>query len=765
MLVKSDAKIDVKRGNPEKADERIQALIERSHTLAVENKRNVYVDNAEFLVYHWSGEAAAFSPNTGELSADEDKRINIGDHNARVDVGGPFPYAAQMPSKVNGFEYTSKNWAEDYAFFLDHSPAEVLNNERVVGEFHWMLEEARFFQYPEEQRELGRDARELGAGGISFTHTCPDLKIGLDLGWGGLQNKIQERREKFLEYGNTDSAEYMDASETVLKAIMRYIEKHAEKARELSLKEENLQNRNNYDFVEKNCRAIISDAPANFAEAVQWIQLFTTVERINGHGNGYGRLDQMLNDYYVKDIESGNISRDEAVSLVAELYLKYGGNYWSFAGRDINGKDATNEMSWVCMEAYDITGGYNHLGLMWHEDIDKDFYNYGCEVLARHNCGTPTLVNFDVLRDSQLRCGVKEEDAWNMAYSGCQWYCVVGKEYNDQDLNSFVLVQPMQRAMEIAAENLVDDFEKFWDIYNIEVDKTAEILKDFKNETYKWQAKVWPEMVTSFCMHGTLENGRDVTDMQAVNYNFTSVNVLGVPNVIDSIYAIKELVFKQKKYNMNDLINAVANDWKGSEIMQQDFLHQPKFGNAHEDIDAMAVRISEHIRETLESKRNIKGFNFRPSLFQYMGHTYAGELLGATPDGRNADEPLAHGMNPMHGRNTEGMAATMQSFCSLDYRKYQGGSFQVELQPSFFPTGSNKGDMVETFSKIFFEQGGVQINLNTVDLEKLKDAMEHPEKKEYRSLVVKVTGYSAHFIVLDRKFQEEFLQRVNYASL
>jgi formate C-acetyltransferase len=122
-------------------------------------------------------------------------------------------------------------------------------------------------------------------------------------------------------------------------------------------------------------------------------------------------------------------------------------------------------------------------------------------------------------------------------------------------------------------------------------------------------------------------------------------------------------------------------------------------------------------------------------------------------------------MNPMHGRNTEGIAATVESFTKLDYSRYQGGSFQIEVQPSFFPKDARKGDLVETFSRIFFEKGGVQINLNTIDLEKLKDAMEHPEKDEYKNLVVKVTGYSAHFVVMDKKFQEEFLQRVNYASL
>ncbi len=746
-------------------DKRIQALIKRNNQLATEHKRDLYVDNPEFLVYHWSGEAAAFSPNTGELAADEDKRINLGDHNARVDVGGEFPYTNQMPSKQNGFEYTPGNWADDYAFFLDHSPAEVYPNEKIVGEFHWMLEEARFFQYPEKQRELGRKARPLGAGGISFTHTCPDLSIGLKLGWPGILDKIRKRKAAFIEYGNIPSAEYLDASEKVCLAIMRYIDKHADKAEEYAAVETDPEQKKNYQFVAKTCRAVASRAPETYGEAVEWLQLFTTVERINGHGNGYGRLDQLLYPFYIRDKGKGIITRKEARDLVAELYLKYGGNYWSFGGRDENLHDATNEMSWICLEAYDITGGYNHLGLMWHPDIDKDFFNYGCGVVARHNCGTPTLVNYDVLRKSQLRSGVAEEDAWNVSYSGCQWYCVVGKEYNDQDLNSLVLIQPMQRAMETAAENGITDFEDFWKEYDREVHRTADILRDFKNETYLWQSKVWPEMVTSFCMHDTIEKGKDVTDLQAVKYNYTSVNILGAPNVADSMFAMKRLVFEEKKYTMTELLDALAEDWEGKELMRRDFLNQPKFGNDIDEVDQMEIRVTDHIRNVLESKRNIKGFPFRPSLFQYMGHTYAGMFVGATPDGRKAKEPVAHGNNPMHRRNTKGITATMHSFCKIDYTKFQGGSFQIELQPSFFPDNKSKNDLVETFAEVFFEQGGVQINLNTIDLEKLKEAMVHPEKEEFKNLVVKVTGYSAHFVVMDKQFQEEFLQRVNYNSL
>ena len=144
-------------------------------------------------------------------------------------------------------------------------------------------------------------------------------------------------------------------------------------------------------------KQLAEGAPESFVQAVQWIQLFQVVERINGHGNGYGRLDQMLIRFYRKDLEEGRITREEARDILAELYLKYGGNYFSFGGRDREGRDATNEISWIGLEAYDMIGGYNHLGVMWHDDMEPDYYSYACDVVTRHGCGVPTLVNYDVM--------------------------------------------------------------------------------------------------------------------------------------------------------------------------------------------------------------------------------------------------------------------------------------------------------------------------------------------------------------------------------
>jgi formate C-acetyltransferase len=266
-------------------------------------------------------------------------------------------------------------------------------------------------------------------------------------------------------------------------------------------------------------------------------------------------------------------------------------------------------------------------------------------------------------------------------------------------------------------------------------------------------------------MHGPIEKGRDVTSPGGVNNAYTSVNVLGVPNVVDGLQALKEVVFDRKLYSLKDVREARLDDWQGGEKLRQFLLNAQKFGNDLDEVDTLYARVANRIVDIMELKRNIKGGHFRPSLFQFMGHTYAGRLQGATYDGRFAAEPFAHGCNPMHGRNTEGITATANSLCKVDFRRFQGGSLQIDLQPKFFDGKETPGEFINRFSSAFMGQGGVQINLNIIDLKQLKAAMDDPENPVHKGLVIKVTGYSAHFCVMDRKFQEEFVARVNYEAI
>jgi pyruvate-formate lyase len=742
------------------ADARMQALIARRDRLALEGRRNLYMDSLLHGVYQWSKGSASFSPETGTMAVAATQRINLGDHNCRVGVGQPFPHVAEMPSARHGLTHDPLNWAADFAFFIGHSPAEINPGERIVGEFHWQLDEARELAYPAEIDAYGERAMEAGAGGSSLTHTCPNLEYGLRQGWRGILERVRAAKTNAQVAAVPERLRYLEAAEMVCHAIMGYIRAHAQRARELAAQEPD----SSYALVADTCAAIVEDPPQTFHQAVQWMQFFQVCERMNGHGNGYGRLDQFLLPFYREDLRQGRITPEEARDLVAEFYLKYGGNYFSVGGRDAQLRDATNELSWRCVEAYDLVGGYNCMGVLWHADIDQDFYGYACEVVHRHRCGTPALVNYDAMRLSEIRSGVREQDAWNVSYSGCQWYCIVGREYCDQDKNVIVLLQCFNAALRRAAEGPEpDSFERFYALLLEEIHRAADALVALKDMQYQHQARVWPEIVSSFLFDGCIENGLDITERAVPgHYYFTSVNLLGFTNVVDSLYSIAELIFARRQLDFRTLRQALQANFHGYEALRKQILALPKYGNDTDAVDAIARRFADDIELLLRGKRNCKGFHLRPSLFQFMGHSIAGPLLGAGADGRTGEEPLAQGFNPSHGKNQQGFTATAASLLKVDQTRFIGAPWQCELVPSFFAGPTPPGLLLRALSQTYFKAGGIQINANIIATEDLERAIERPQ--DYGWLMIKVTGYSAHFVNLDPHYQAEIVKRTRQSA-
>ena len=742
------------------ADGRMKGLIERRDRLALEGRRNLYMDSLLHGVYQWSKGSTSFLPETGEVANAAKERINLGDHNCRVGLGKPFPFMTEMPSAEGRLEYDPLNWAADFVFFIGHSPAEINPGERIVGEFHWQLDEARKFAYPEEIDAYGERAMAAGAGGSSLTHTCPNVEYGLRQGWRGLLERVRAAKANPEVAGIPERMRYLNAAEKVCHAVMEFIRAHAVRARELAAGDPD----SSYAIVADTCEAIVENPPETFHQAVQWVQFYQVCERMNGHGNGYGRLDQFLLPYYRRDISLGRITPEEARDLIAEFYLKYGGNYFSVGGRDRHLKDATNELSWRCVEAYDLVGGYNCMGVLWHADIDQEFYRYACEVVHRHRCGTPALVNYDAMRLSEIRSGVKEEDAWNVSYSGCQWYCVVGKEYCDQDKNVIVLLQCFNAALRRAAQGPEPQkFDAFYAVLFEELERAADSLVALKNMQYKHQPRVWPEIVSSFLFDDCIENGLDITERaSAGNYYFTSVNLLGFTNVVDSLLTIAKLIFERHEIDFRTLQQALNANFQGFESLRKKILSLPKYGNDVEEVDTIARRFADDIEILLRGKRNCKGFHLRPSLFQFMGHSIAGPLLGAGADGRTKEEPLAQGFNPSHGKNREGFTATAASLLKVDQTRFIGAPWQCELVPSFFKGPTPAGAMLSSLTQAYFRAGGIQVNANIISPEDLEDAMKKPEN--YGWLMIKVTGYSAHFVNLDPHYQAEIVKRTRQCA-
>ena len=739
-------------------------MIRYNQGLAVSGKRNLYTADDDQLVYHWTDKANGIVPQTGEWSSPKETNFSLGDHACRVDIGAGFPKYDEVPSHVEGYEATPLSWAKDYAFLLENSPAEIHPFESIVGEFHWEMNEIRKYYFGDEIHRLGREVRALGAGGTSHGHTCLDLSIGLSQGYGGIMERIDRALEQYERLEHPLKADYLKGMKIVCQAIMGYIQKHADKARALEKEAQDPAQKALYHLIAQDCAKIASGAPETYHQAVQWIQFAIMTDRMVGHGNGYGRLDLYLNPFFQQDTERGALSRQDAREYLAELFLKVRGQHFSICGRLRDGGDATNEMSRVILEAYDMVDDYNNMFLLWHKDMDKDLLRYACDVLARHGASVPTLCNYDLMVNCELRSGVDPEAAWTVAVGGCQWFSIPGREYCDQDVNSIVLYDPLFRAMERGASGGAEDFEAFYRLFEEEFRRTAEALRVFKDAQYRVLDKVWPEMASSLHFHGPIERGTDITGNRGVDVQYTSVNLLGIPNVADSLHAIKRLVFEKRMYSLCQVLAAVKANWKDQEVMRQRFLHEDKWGNDLDEVDQMLVRVTDMIADILDRMTNCRGQQYRASLFQFQGHT-AVDVLPATPDGRLAGEPLAHGINPTAGRNTKGLLATANSLAKVRNHKFLGGTLQVELQPRFFDGREDLSGYIRSFAETFFEKGGFQVNLNIIDLEKLKDAIDHPENPEYQNIIIKVTGYTARFICLAKPFQVEFCGRTNYESM
>jgi len=701
-----------------------------------------------------------------------------GDHRCWLNIG-PFPKMDELPSRVQGYRMDNEQWGADYAFMLDNTEEAIYPCETIVGEIHWEVKCIRPMNFKsapnsDEIEELRERSKKLGGHPNAYGHTCPDVNIVLTQGYDKILERIRKSLAKYTELKNERRANYLRGLEHICCACIRFIERYAKLADRLANEATDESEKARFRKIADCCANIAHKAPATFYEAVQTLQFAILFDRSVGHGNGYGRMDLYMYPFYKKDKDEGKLTREEAREYIAEMYMKLRGQFFSFGGRLEDGSDATNEMSWVALEAYDLVGDYNNLGVMWHSDIDKDYYDYACDVLARHGESIPVLVNWDLMYAAQLRSGIPESEAWKVVYSGCQWFCIPGQEWCGHDTSYLNLITIMERALARGAKyeqyrgnnGEPIDFETFYGFYVEELHRTMRAFQDVEAAIDRVRGYTQPEMYTSMISHGPIERGLDMTAPRGVDIQYTSLNIAGIVNVADSFIALKNLVFDKKLYTFREVVNACNNDWEGNEIMRQKFLNQPKYGNGISEVDDMYVRLCDTLQEVAEGYVNQRGGQpMRPSLYSFMSHLESKDDVGATPDGRHKGEVFAQGINPQAGMSKKGLIPFANSASAADMRKFQGGSIQVDIQPKFFDGKEDRYSYIRNFSTAFFQGGGMQINMHIMDLKKLEDAMDHPEKPEYRNLVVRVTGYCARFITMSREYQENFVSRMNHSSM
>ena len=625
-----------------------------------------------------------------------------------------------------------------------------------------------------------------------FGHVAMDYRKILDCGIGGMQEKIAEHKRRLRvtdpEYAAKSSfyAACEEACEGTLLLARRY--------RALALKaagdEEDPARSAELRGIAELLQQVPENPARNFRQAVQslwFMQLIPQIES-NSYSFSPGRFDQYMWPYLEKDLAEGAITMEEAQELVDLLFLKFceilrvdsssaaeinagyaSGQNVTVGGIGADGKDKTNALSYLCLAAnYRVGMHQPNFTVRLHKDTPEEFLAKVVESISCGN-GMPQLLNDDLIVPALVKRGIPEEEAREYIPVGCDEITVHRHwgRCNGGYLNfAKVLEMTLGEGTDVLYQNEIGrplqvdgcaSFEDFMAVFEKQLAYGVELQACDANLADHIHRHITPLPFVSLFMDDCLQRGRDVTDGGA-HYNTTALVGVGTATCADSLHALKSLVFDQKKYSLAEFRSMLAENFAGAEASRQYIINRlPKFGNDKDEVDKLAVRITNCFFDNVEKHTNYRGGAFWPALYSVSAQIGLGNHTAATADGRLMKEPISDGLTPMYGADTSGPTALLKSVAKVDQGRALGGVIiNQRLTQSLFDSQHGREKMASLL-RFFVEKGSFHWQFNIVDNETLRKAQENPD--DYRSLVVRVAGYSAIFVELSLKAQNSIIAR------
>lgn len=588
-------------------------------------------------------------------------------------------------------------------------------------------------------------------------HFCQDMTIGLNLGFEGLKEKLLHYQK--IHSGVEEKQDFYTGCLAIINGMQNFIERTAMECRQMGLEEQDEERRKNLLSLYEINLKLIKEAPETFREACQWILWYQLGARMYNGSGSLGRLDLFLQPYYEVERKHCKLDEEEAVYYLASLLIRDTG-YIQVGGYDADGRDNTNEVSYLILEAAHRLKIPSNIGVCIGEGIDRGLLLKGVEMQFRDKCGNPRFVGMDSLIKGYMRNGYSYKTAVSRVNAGCHWLSVPGREYSLQDCIKINLATVLDIAIHDMYEQggsadmdmLWNCFEKHLKIAVGEIAKSIDFQYDYMHDTF-------PELYLDLLCYGPVEKGMDASGGGLEYYNF-GVDGSGLAIVADSLAAIEEIVFQKKKYRFEELVELLDSDWDGmeGEKARLYFSGCGRYGQGGSAADGYAVRVSRCFSECVKEKTTPKGHNMIPGLFSWANTIPMGKILGATPNGRKAGEPISHGANPNPGFREDGAATAMShAIASVQPSFGNTAPMQLELEPAI--TMEEGGvELVAALLEDHCKKGGTLINLNILNKEKILAAHAEPEK--YPDLVVRVTGFSAFFASLSPQFRQLVVDRV-----
>lgn len=631
-------------------------------------------------------------------------------------------------------------------------------------------------------------------------HTAMDGKM-YRIGLLDLKARIEKRISE-LDYiydpEATDKQQELEAMAISCDAAILFAERHAELAEQMAKTETNPQRKRELEKIADVCHHVPAHAPRDLWEAIQmyWFVHLGTVTELNGWDSmNPGHIDQHLFPFYQKGIEDGTLTREQAKELISCLWIKFNnqpappkvgvtalesGTYNDFTninigGVDREGRSAANDISFMILEIQEELHELQP-GLSIHiaEQTPDEFLLAGIRVI-RQGHGYPSVFNPDTYVREMTRAGKTLEDAREGGCSGCIEVGAFGKE-------AYLLTGYLNtpKILEITLNNGIDpetgkklgletgspcefkSFEELYEAWHRQMVYFVNLKLSVNNYIERMFSLYAPATFLSLFIDDCIDKGKDYYSGGA-RYNTTYIQCTGLGTITDCFTTLKKHVFEDKRYTMEQILNACKDNWENEEVMRQYIRnHTPFFGNDDEYADAIAVRVYEDLVKAIEGRPNTRGGETHLNMLSTTCHNYFGSVCGATPNGRFAYFAISDGTSPSHGSDTHGPTAVIKSLGKLDQTKSGGTLLNVRFVPALLKREEDMkklGNLIRTY----FKFGGHHIQFNIVDTATLLDAQQHPD--QYRDLLVRVAGYSDYFNDMTEQLQNEIIARTENEDL
>ena len=665
--------------------------------------------------------------------------------------------------------------------------------------------------------------------------------------WEVLENGfegIMEKAQKELDGCSVGDGNYARKShflEAVIlscKAVIDYAGRYAKLAQEMAAQTSDPVRKQELFVIAENCSRVPAKGAQNFYEACQsfwFVQQLLQMES-SGHSISPGRFDQYMYPYDKKDMEAGTITREFAQELMDCIWVKLNdlnkcrdaasaegfAGYSLFqnliaGGQNKEGEDVTNDLSIMCIQAsMHVHLPAPSLSVRVWNGSPHEFLIKAAE-LTRTGIGLPAYYNDEVIIPALQNRGLSLEDAREYNIIGCVEPQKAGKTEGWHDAAFFNMCRPLELVFSNGMDKgemvgiptgdvtQMKTFDEFFDAYKKQMEYCISLLVNADNAIDVAHAERCPLPFLSCMIDDCLKEGKSVQEGGAV-YNFTGPQGFGIANMADGLFAIRKLVYEDKKVSMKELKEALAWNYdkgldaqsagdmtemimkalqkagrnvdastaegllktfmgmKPGEQKTQRFkeIHDmidevPKFGNDIPEVDYFAREVAYTYSKPLQKYNNPRGGKFQAGLYPVSANVPLGGQTGATPDGRYAHTPVADGVSPSAGKDVKGPTAAATSVSRLDHFIVSNGTL---FNQKFHPSALSGREGLEKFVALirgYFDQKGMHMQFNVVDRQTLLDAQEHPEK--YKHLVVRVAGYSALFTTLSRSLQDDIIRR------